>query len=152
MHEYTSKVRIWELTCPGLVEEVGRARRWARDILHDHPQADDAALIVSELTSNAVVHTASGNEGDDFLVTVAISPSSVCISVADSGHTDTCPHVQHPDDHETRGRGLTLVTALADYVEVHGDDTYGHVITAEFRNGALAGIPHPAGPTGTRTC
>jgi hypothetical protein len=45
---------------PGFPEEVSRARRWTRDILAGSPLAEDAELIVSELSANAVLHTASG--------------------------------------------------------------------------------------------
>ncbi|WP_078941475.1 hypothetical protein [Streptomyces cellulosae] len=52
MHEYTSTARVWGLTCPGFPEEVSRARRWTRDILRGSPLAEDAELIVSELSAN----------------------------------------------------------------------------------------------------
>ena len=61
MDEYTSRTRVWGFTCPGSPEEVGRARRWTRDILRESSCADAAELIVSELGSNAVLHTASGD-------------------------------------------------------------------------------------------
>ncbi len=52
MHEYTCTARVWGLTCPGFPEEVSRARRWTRDILRGSPLAEDAELIVSELSAN----------------------------------------------------------------------------------------------------
>lgn len=57
MHECMSKVRIWELSCPGFREEVSRARQCARGTLADSPHADDAALIVTELSINALLHS-----------------------------------------------------------------------------------------------
>jgi anti-sigma regulatory factor (Ser/Thr protein kinase) len=131
MHEYTSKVRIWELTCPGLFEEVGRARRWTRDILSGTPYADDATLIVSELATNAVQHTASGSEGEAFALTLTRTSDSVTITVTDSGGTRTTPHVQSPDQDTPHGRGLALITLLAHRVEIHGDEL-GHTVTAEL--------------------
>lgn len=133
MHEYTSTVRIWELTCPGLFEEVGRARRWTREILADSPHADDAALIVSELGTNAVLHTASGNPGEAFNLTIARTPEAVTISVTDSGGTRSTPHIARPDEDSAHGRGLALVAVLADHIAVRGDDTHGHMVTAELR-------------------
>ncbi|MGW7514838.1 ATP-binding protein [Streptomyces sp. NPDC054796] len=133
MHEYMSRVRIWELTCPGLREEVARARRWARDILSDSPRADDAALILSELVSNALLHTSSGNGFDSFHVHLVRSPSRIAISVSDSGGAASAPHVEHPDGTAATGRGLALVHAMAHHVHVHGDGRYGYTVTAELR-------------------
>ena len=39
MDEYTCRELAWELLCPGLPEEVARARRWTRDILTNYPCA-----------------------------------------------------------------------------------------------------------------
>src|SRR5436190_11383613 len=110
MHEYTSTVRIWELTCPGLLEEVGRARRWTRDILNDSPHADDAALIVSELGANALLHSSSGSGFGALHVTLICSPQTVTVTVTDSGGRGTTPHAERPGEDETHGRGLCLVT------------------------------------------
>lgn len=48
-------------TFPGHMEQVGHARRWTRNILADSPYADAAALIVTELSTNALLHSSSGN-------------------------------------------------------------------------------------------
>ncbi|MEV6183724.1 ATP-binding protein, partial [Streptomyces sp. NPDC052015] len=71
MHEYTSTARVWGLSCPGFPEEVSRARRWTRDVLRGSPFAEDAELIVSELSANAILHTASGLESGSFHLAVA---------------------------------------------------------------------------------
>jgi anti-sigma regulatory factor (Ser/Thr protein kinase) len=132
MDEYMSSVRVWGLTCPGFLEEVSHARRWTRDILSHSPCADDAALIVSELGTNALVHTASGHAPGAFHITLALSEHVVAISVTDSGSADTTPRVEHPDDDTPRGRGLSMVATLATHVQVHGDH-HGRTITAELR-------------------
>ncbi|WP_127356057.1 ATP-binding protein [Actinacidiphila soli] len=135
MDEYTSKLRVWGLTCPGFPEEVSRARRWTRDILSHSPHADDVALIVSELGANALVHTASGDGTGTFHITLALSDLVIAISVTDSG-SGTAPTIEHPGTDATHGRGLGMVAALADNVEIHGDH-HGHTITAELL------MPHP---------
>ncbi|MFC4495807.1 ATP-binding protein [Streptomyces ovatisporus] len=135
MHEYTSTVRIWELSCPGYLEEIGRARRWTRDVLSDSDHADDAALIVTELGTNALLHSASGNQGDGFNLTISRTPQAVSVSVTDSGGTRTTPHVEHPDENDTHGRGLALVASLARRLHVYGDDENGHTVTAELKAG-----------------
>lgn len=140
MDEYTSGIRVWGLTCPGLLEEVGRARRWTRDILRDSPCADDAALIVTELGANTLLHTLSGDHCGSFHVSVAVSERVVSISVTDSGGTKTTPQVEHPGDEATHGRGLALVNALAQRVETHGDPQ-GHTVTAHLvRTPGVGGI------------
>lgn len=47
-------------TIRGDLANVRYARQFARDALGGLPQADDAALVVSELVANAVLHSASG--------------------------------------------------------------------------------------------
>jgi anti-sigma regulatory factor (Ser/Thr protein kinase) len=76
-------------------------RAWGRDDL-----VIDAALITSELATNALLHAAS-----DVTVTVSLRPDAVRIALADA----------HPDDPERQpesatrpgGRGLAIVDAIA---------------------------------------
>ncbi|MEU9982251.1 ATP-binding protein [Streptomyces sp. NPDC050856] len=142
MHEYTSTVRVWGLSCPGLPEEVSRARRWTRDILRGSPLAEDAELIVSELSANAILHTASGRTSGSFHLALAVSPQVIALSVTDDGSTGTAPNVKHQDQEAEHGRGLGMVRALAHRVVVHGSHG-GHTVTAElFTDGRPAG-GHP---------
>ena len=97
MHEYTSTARVWGLTCPGFPEEVSRARRWTRDILRGSPLAEDAELIVSELSANAILHTASGREAGSFHLALAVSSQVVALSVTDGGGAGTAPKVEHQE-------------------------------------------------------
>ncbi|MBK3579321.1 ATP-binding protein [Streptomyces sp. MBT65] len=131
MHEYTSTARVWGLTCPGFPEEVSRARRWTRDILRDSPLADDAELIVSELSANAILHTASGREAGSFHLALAVSSQVVALSVTDGGGTGTAPKVKHQGQEAEHGRGLGMVSAIAHRVVVHDSDG-GHTVTAEL--------------------
>ncbi|WP_428934870.1 ATP-binding protein [Streptomyces sp. ACT015] len=131
MHEYTSNPRVWGLSCPGSPEEVSRARRWTRDVLRGSPFAEDAELIVSELSANAILHTASGLESGSFHLAVAVSTRVVAVSVTDDGGTGTAPKVEHQDHDAEHGRGLGMVSALAHRVVVHAGET-GHTITAEL--------------------
>ncbi|WP_327429491.1 ATP-binding protein [Streptomyces sp. NBC_01236] len=141
MHEYTSTARVWGLTCPGFPEEVSRARRWTRDILRGSPLAEDAELIVSELSANAILHTASGQASGTFHLALAVSPQVVALSVTDDGGTGAAPKVQHQAEDAERGRGLGMVTAIAHRVVVH-DSQNGHTVTAELFTDVRAG-GHP---------
>ncbi|WP_225824141.1 ATP-binding protein [Streptomyces naphthomycinicus] len=141
MHEYTSKARVWGLSCPGFPEEVSRARRWTRDILRGSPLADDAELIVSELSANAILHTASGREHGGFHLAVAVSAQVVAVSVTDDGGTGTAPKVEHQDQDAEHGRGLGMVSVIAHRVVVHDSDQ-GHTVTAElYADARLGGHP-----------
>ncbi|MEU6373385.1 ATP-binding protein [Streptomyces sp. NPDC046909] len=141
MHEYTSSARVWGLTCPGFPEEVSRARRWTRDILRGSPLAEDAELIVSELSANAILHTASGHESGSFHLAVAVSAQVVAVSVTDDGCTGTAPKVEHQDQEAEHGRGLGMVSVIAHRVVVHDSDG-GHTVTAElFTDARMGGHP-----------
>ncbi|MER5801658.1 ATP-binding protein [Streptomyces mirabilis] len=141
MHEYTSTARVWGLTCPGFPEEVSRARRWTRDILRDSPLAEDAELIVSELSANAILHTASGQQSGSFHLALAVSSQVVALSVTDDGGTGTAPKTEHADQNATHGRGLGMVSAIAHRVVIH-DSQAGHTVTAELLTSARPG-GHP---------
>ncbi|MFR9794613.1 ATP-binding protein [Streptomyces sp. MS06] len=131
MHEYTSMARVWGLSCPGFPEEVSRARRWTRDILRESPLAEDAELIVSELSANAILHTASGRESGSFHLALAVSPQVIALSVTDDGGAANAPKVEHQDQDAEHGRGLGMVSALAHRVVVHTSQA-GHTVTAEL--------------------
>ncbi|MBL1096080.1 ATP-binding protein [Streptomyces coffeae] len=122
--------RTWGLMCPGSREEVSRARRWARDILSGHPCVDDAELIVSELGSNAVTHTASGGDFGAFHLTLSLSPQTVAISVSDDGGRPE-PRLTEADPYDTHGRGLSIVMALACRLDITGSK-HGRTVTAQL--------------------
>jgi anti-sigma regulatory factor (Ser/Thr protein kinase) len=109
---------------------VSRARRWTRDILRGSPLADDAELIVSELSANAILHTASGGLGS-FHLALAVSPKVVALSVTDDGGTGTAPKVEQPSEDAVHGRGLGMVSVIAHRVVVHGSHS-GYTVTAEL--------------------
>jgi anti-sigma regulatory factor (Ser/Thr protein kinase) len=79
---------------------------------------DVLAVVVSELTGNAVTHGTGRvirglRSGPRFLVDVTITDDGVQIAVTDSGHTDTAPNVgTMPGPEAESGRGLALIEAL----------------------------------------
>ncbi|MDQ0991641.1 ATP-binding protein [Streptomyces sp. V3I7] len=119
-------------TFPGDPRELRTARDWIHAALDGHPHSEDAALIVTELGTNALRHTVSGDHAGAFHIALIVSDLAITIAVTDSGRTKTAPEVQHPPLNATHGRGLAMVTALADSVTVHGDDS-GRTVTAELR-------------------
>ncbi len=99
--------------------EVGRARRWARSRLAgsgigaDDPLVETLTLLVSELVTNAVVHT--GRPAVLGLLLSAHRDGSVGrlrLEVADASACPPAPRCADGD--ETGGRGLALVECLAD--------------------------------------
>jgi anti-sigma regulatory factor (Ser/Thr protein kinase) len=67
---------------------------------------DDAALIVTELGSNALLHARS-----DFTVTVVLTRATLCLSVED--HSPVLPTRRPAGALEPSGRGLGMVAALS---------------------------------------
>lgn len=87
------------------------ARHYVVEVLADLP-ADltaTAALLVSELAANAVLHGAGPFEVS---VVCGADLRSVRVEVIDAGAGQ--PAVQEPDQKAEHGRGLQLVDALAD--------------------------------------
>ncbi|WP_411141568.1 ATP-binding protein [Streptomyces sp. x-80] len=98
--------------------EVGRARRWARSRLAgsgigaDEPLAETLILLISELVTNAVVHTGSAAE-----LRMCFSGSGAVVGTVRVEVVDTSarpPRQRHADGDDTNGRGLELVDGLAD--------------------------------------
>ncbi|RAJ58417.1 histidine kinase-like protein [Streptomyces sp. PsTaAH-130] len=86
--------------------------------------AEDAALIVSELSTNAIRHAASGLDSGIFHLAVAVS-------VTDDGGRGTAPKIEHQDYEAEHGRGLGMVSAIAHRVVVHSSDQ-GYTVAAEL--------------------
>ncbi|WP_051741101.1 ATP-binding protein [Streptomyces xylophagus] len=101
------------------------------DILRGSPLAEDAELIVSELSANAILHTASAREAGSFHLSLAASSQVVALSATDGGGAGTAPKVEHQDQEAEHGRGLGMVSAIARRVVVHDSDC-GHTVTAEL--------------------
>ncbi|MEV7007010.1 ATP-binding protein [Streptosporangium sp. NPDC051022] len=108
--EYDGGERVLHLE--GSPDQVARARRLISTALgRDHPLHDDCVLLTSEIATNAVVHSRSG-DGGTFTVTVVYSAGGVRVSVQDEGSTDA-PCVCHASAESTGGRGLPLLEALS---------------------------------------
>ncbi|GGT14557.1 ATP-binding protein [Streptomyces atratus] len=100
--------------------EVGRARRWARSrlvgsgIRDDEPLAETLILLISELVTNAVVHTGCPAVLRMLFGTAetAGTAGTVRVEVADTSCRP--PQQRHAAGEDTGGRGLELVDGLAD--------------------------------------
>ena len=76
------------------------------------PAAETAALLTSELVTNAVLHTESGRDGGTVTVVVIDLPDGLLVEVADGGSPDRGPEVSG-DRYAAGGHGLFLVEQLA---------------------------------------
>jgi hypothetical protein len=97
---------------PGRPDQVRRARDFTRRTLGPCPVTDGAVLLVSELATNALKHTATGL-GGRFDVTILGDVSSVMIAVTDSG-SGSIPVSGAPGPEDVAGRGLGLVEFIAE--------------------------------------
>ena len=92
---------------PYVRDSVREARRFVLGVVgprYDQGIADDAAIVVTELAANAVLHAASG-----FSVAVGCSAEAVRISVRDYGPVADARQLAVPPGH-----GLSVVAQIAD--------------------------------------
>lgn len=93
------------------LKAVGDIRRCLRDLLRHRCRSDAAEvaeLLVTELVTNALVHTEQGAE-----VSASLAAARLRVEVRDYAARRPVPYVPAADD-GTHGRGLALVQALAD--------------------------------------
>jgi two-component sensor histidine kinase len=109
--------RVLSAAYPGVAEAVGQARRQLAKALAGIPSAEDAVFCLSEVVTNAIVHSRSGQPGGQFTVTAdVLAGALVVLAVDDDGGpwtgraADTYPH------------GLEIAREMAISVRVDGDD------------------------------
>jgi anti-sigma regulatory factor (Ser/Thr protein kinase) len=132
----------WSRSFPGLAEHLTEVRQFTQMVLGDAPGADLVLMVVSELAGNAIVHTASGEPGGQFVVHLAAFADRWQVRVDDQGSaTEPRVVVDLIDEDEggdsESGRGLAMVAAIAQKWGVLGD-RYGRAVWAE--------IPYPVQP------
>ena len=93
----------------GAAGQVREARRFLAGVLDGCPAADDALVCVSELATNAVLHSRSGRPGGCFTVRATRRAGSVRVEVTDEGG----PWRRERDGDGQNGRGLVIVGQLA---------------------------------------
>ena len=105
----------------GRPEQVGSVRAWCTGATGlDEETAAPVVLALSELVSNAIQHTASGDRCGRVRVSVETMPGEVVLlGVTDdgpkAGQQITRPHLTgHPEEPRVHGRGLHLVAALSE--------------------------------------
>ena len=100
---------------PGTAESAGLARALAREVLGDgHPQLETVLLVVSELVTNAIMHSQSGAGGGTVLLALCPGPAGVLVQVRDNGGPWRPLELVKPGMAAEHGYGLLLIDALAD--------------------------------------
>jgi anti-sigma regulatory factor (Ser/Thr protein kinase) len=105
---------LGSLTVPGDPEQVAVARRFVTRTLGCHrigTDTDTAALLTSEVVTNAIQHTRSGVDGGTVTIVITGMPHAVLVEVIDEG-SPGIPVVKG-DRHAAEGHGLFLVQQLA---------------------------------------
>lgn len=95
---------------PPTAESASVARWLVNDLLKelvDPDTRDTAALLTTELVSNAIRHT-----GDELVISVRLAGGRLRVGVSDSSHRR--PQLVQVGSRDTSGRGLHLVEAMAD--------------------------------------
>ncbi|WP_440082058.1 ATP-binding protein [Streptosporangium sp. LJ11] len=101
---------------PGVARSAGAARKWVVELLHAQMAAETletAELLVSEVVTNAILHSDSAGPGGLITVRVGLSGDLVHIEVVDDGSAVNVPAIRTTDDDGLSGRGLSWVDRLA---------------------------------------
>jgi two-component sensor histidine kinase len=130
----TQAATRYQRTFHGQADQVAQVRREIAAHLDGSPAADDAILIMSEIVTNAITHSASN--GESFTVRCETFHNYVWIECEDLGGPWRCPR---PDD---RPHGLDIINALA------GPDNWGTENTGTGSRivWARLDLPRQAGP------
>lgn len=110
----TPPLIAWSRAFPATAEHVHHARQFLAAILDDSPAADDAVLCLSELVTNAILHSKSG--APDGCLTVRAQRDGYClrVEVVDQGGSWSYPiQPETVDETNQHGRGLRIVDQLA---------------------------------------
>ncbi len=111
----------WSRTFPATPGQVREARQFLAAILDGSPMTDDALLCLSELATNAAVHSRSREPGGQFRVRVERHGGHVRVEVSDQGG----PWEATPLHDGQNGRGLLVVAQLARDSGCSGDERAG---------------------------
>jgi serine/threonine-protein kinase RsbW len=128
----------WARVFPGTPQQVRAARRFVAGLLDGSPFRDNAVIVVSELVTNATLHSRSGDPGGLVTVQVTRWRLGVRVAVTDQGSGERpvvgdCGPGREPAE---GGHGLYLVGRLAARLGWH-DDASGRTIHA------ILGTPPP---------
>ncbi len=91
--------------------------RWLRAFALDKPRADEILLAVTEAVTNAIEHGSGCDESKFVSIRACLNDQSMTATVSDSGHWISSA-ARPPAVPTHRGRGLILIDAFADSVDI----------------------------------
>lgn len=118
----------WSRAFPATTKHIRESRQFLAGLLAGHPAADDAILGLSELATNATLHSRSREPDGSFLVRVERRGNHIRVEVTDQGG----PWRQHAPADDQTGRGLLVVTRLAQRWGRTGDEHTGWTMWFEI--------------------
>jgi len=104
-----AREQIQSATFPRQARSAPLARQFVTKVIGQHPAADDAVLLASELVTNALVHA---RDATAVTVTVAMTTALIRVDVHDDGRTGI-PHWREASAQAEDGRGFQILNALA---------------------------------------
>jgi serine/threonine-protein kinase RsbW len=117
----TAPLLAWSRVFPAVPAQVREARQFLSAILDGRPATDDSILCLSELVTNATVHSRSSEPDGHFSVRVHLDGGCLRVEVSDQGG----PWAQPAQTDERNGRGLLIVDQLARAWGRTGNDKAG---------------------------
>jgi serine/threonine-protein kinase RsbW len=120
----------WRISVPGVPAIVAIARRLVHAALDGCPRRYDLELVTSELMTNAIRHTPSGETGSLVTLRIRASAGWARVEVTDRGDASWAEPAPAREEDEC-GRGLGIIQMLADRTG-HGPASGGQVSWAEF--------------------
>jgi serine/threonine-protein kinase RsbW len=117
----------WSRAFPATPAQIREARQFLTGVLDGHPAADDAVLCLSELATNAIIHSRSREPGGHFRVRAEVHGSRVRVEVCAQGG----PWKLSATDDDQNGRGLLVVAQLARNFGRTGDGQAGWTLWFE---------------------
>jgi anti-sigma regulatory factor (Ser/Thr protein kinase) len=113
---------------PAIPAQVREARQFLSAILDGRPAAADAILCLSELVTNATVHSRSREPDGHFRVRVQLHGTHLRVEVSDQGGA----WAQPSHTNERNGRGLLIIDQLTRNWGLTGNDRTGRTIWFEM--------------------
>jgi hypothetical protein len=105
----TTPLIAWSRAFPATPVQAREARQFLAALLGGRTAADDAVLCLSELVTNASVHSRSREPGGQFTVRAQLDDIRLRVEVTDVG--GSWAWAAYPDNQH--GRGLLIVAQLA---------------------------------------
>jgi serine/threonine-protein kinase RsbW len=107
----------WTRHFRGGADQVREVRHWLEDVLPDGAARADVILLASELCTNAIAHSRSGEPGGQFSVDIDWTPALARVVIGDQGSAKAPAVARRAGDAPPlgeSGRGLLLVDDVAD--------------------------------------